>query len=190
MPDSSSQNSATIQRIVFFTFLASATFNLVLQFSGLNYSTTCPFPALDSATMYFFSQLSGLSDNILCFSAFWTLQLCTLFLSFLDYATLYFVSQLSGLRNNVLCFPAFWTLRRWCERRRWTWWASSFCTSRSSSTSTTICSYPGSWLVTFQNFYELPIPPEVKCWNIMAMPLNQGCGSAFISSGSGSSILG
>ncbi len=104
---------------------------------------------------HFVSQLSGLCNNVLCFPAFWTLQQITLFLSFLFSATMYFVSQLSGLCNNVLCFPAFWTLRRWCERRQWTWWASSFCTSRSSSTNTTICSCPGSWLVTFQNFYEL-----------------------------------
>ncbi len=108
---------------------------------------------LDSATMYFVSQLSGLCNYVLCFPAFWTLQQCALFSSFLDSAT------------NVLCLSAFWTQRRWCERRQWTWWASSFCTSRSSSTNTTICSYPGSWLVTFQNFYQWffsSIPPKLK----------------------------
>jgi hypothetical protein len=56
--------------------------------------------------MYFVSQLSGLCNNVLCFSAFWTQQLCTLFLSFLDSATMYFVSQFWTMQLCTL-FPSF-----------------------------------------------------------------------------------
>ncbi len=117
---------------MFCSFLDSTSFYLVvhMQFSGLSYSTTSPFPALKTLLQYivlFFStflasaifnlvlqlfwtlQRCTLSlscpdstTSVLCFPAFWTLRQCTLFLSFLDSATMYVVSQLSGLFENLL----------------------------------------------------------------------------------------
>jgi hypothetical protein len=60
------------------SFLDSATVQLSLPILS----------SLDSAAMYFVPQLSGLCNVVLCFSAFWTLQQCTLFPSFLDSATM------------------------------------------------------------------------------------------------------
>ncbi len=110
-------------------FLDSATFYLIMQmqFSGISYSTTSPFPALKTLLQYnvlcfspflpllhltSYCNFSGRCNDVLLlcfsvFSAFWSLQQCTLSLSFLDSATMYFVSQLSGLCNECTLFPSF-----------------------------------------------------------------------------------